>query len=557
MAELISTRAQLAAIAAVRWRLMLNSMRTARGAMEVVAQVWASLWLAGMGVGGGIGFGVATWYFLTRGQAAALLALAWGLFLFWQIFPLAATAFTEQADTSNLTRFPLSFRAYVIVRVAFGAFDVATLVGSLCLAGFVAGAGCASLALLPWAAAGAALFAFFNIVLAQTIFAWIERWLARRKTREIVMVLFFFVIFGFQFIGPAMRHWSGHRVDVGALAAWVPWAAWLPPGLAFHGLGQALAGAWAPAAGALLLLAGCAAATTALLGVRLRADFRGELLGEGAAPPAKAKVEAKPRAAAARFEVPGFSGVAGAVAQKELRYLLRSPMMFFSLAMPVVILVLFRMEAFSPGRGGGRAGHALAQGALGGFAFPIGAAYALLMLMNLVFNVFGTDGAGVQMYFMVPVRIGQVLRGKNLAHATLLGAETVILFVAAWLIGGPPIPWTVAATLLGLGFGLLCDFSVGNLVSLYLPKKIDLSRLGRQNARGTTGLIALALQGGMALLVAIAVGGGLLFHRTWLALALLALLCGLAAAAYGLVLERVDGIAAGRRETLTAELTKA
>ncbi|HWG38397.1 MAG TPA: hypothetical protein VN690_11835 [Terriglobales bacterium] len=562
MAELageISTRAQLAAIAAVRWRLMLNSMRTARGTMEVVAQVGASVWLAILGSGGGIGFGVATWYFLSHGQPAVLLLFAWGLFLFWQIFPLAATAFTEQADTSNLTRFPLSFRAYVIVRVAFGAFDVATLVGSLCLLGSVVGAACASPALLPWAVAGALLFAAFNVVLAQTIFAWIERWLARRKTREIVMVLFFFVIIGFQFIGPIARHWSGARVDVGAMAAWLPLAEWLPPGLAVHALGQAAAGAWLTAAGAVLELAGCAAATTALLGVRLRADFRGELLGEtvGATPKAKVQAEPKPRAVEARFEVPGFSGVAGAVAQKELRYLLRSPMMFFSLAMPVVILVLFRMEAFSPVRGGRGGGHVLARGALGGFAFPIGTAYALLMLMNLVFNVFGTDAAGVQLYFMAPVRIEQVLRGKNLAHATLLGAETVILFFAAWMIGGPPIPWTVAATLIGLTFGLLCDFSAGNLVSLYLPKKIDLSRLGRQNARGTTGLIALALQGGMALLVAVAVGGGILFHRVWLSLSLLALLAALAAAAYWLVLQRVDGIAAGRRETLTAELSKA
>src|SRR6185437_15377781 len=287
MAELageISTRAQLAAIAAVRWRLMLNSMRTARGTMEVVAQVGASVWLAILGSGGGIGFGVATWYFLSHGQPAVLLLFAWGLFLFWQIFPLAATAFTEQADTSNLTRFPLSFRAYVIVRVAFGAFDVATLVGSLCLLGSVVGAACASPALLPWAVAGALLFAAFNVVLAQTIFAWIER----RKTREIVMVLFFFVIIGFQFIGPIARHWSGARVDVGAMAAWLPLAEWLPPGLAVHALGQAAAGAWLTAAGAVLELAGCAAATTALLGVRLRADFRGELLGEtvGATPKA-------------------------------------------------------------------------------------------------------------------------------------------------------------------------------------------------------------------------------------------------------------------------------
>ena len=50
------------------------------------------------------------------------------------------------------------------------------------------------------------LFAIFNILLARTIFTWVERWLAQRRTREILGVIFLFVIISFQFIGPLVRH---------------------------------------------------------------------------------------------------------------------------------------------------------------------------------------------------------------------------------------------------------------------------------------------------------------------------------------------------------------
>ncbi|HUX68055.1 MAG TPA: hypothetical protein VMV31_11270 [Terriglobales bacterium] len=553
------TGQQLRAIAGVRWRLLANSMRTTRGALELVSHLWVGFWFGLLGLGAAVGAGAAGWYFATHGELEWLAVLLWVLFLFWQGFPLAASAFTEQTDTSNLLRFPLRYPAYVLVRIVFGAVGVETLVGGFCLLGMVIGIGIARPGLLAGAALAALLFAAFNILLAQMIFAWLERWLARRRTREILALGVLLLLFSINFIRPLIERLGGARAEAGAspLARLLPLARWLPPGLPAHALAAAASGRYGVGAAGLLLLAAWGLAALALLHLRLRAEYRGETLMEAAGrapaalPPVGAAGAGAAPAAAADFGLPGVGGPVGAVARKELRYLARSPMMFFSLVMPVVLLVLFHFQFFAAARPGRHPPH------LAGLGFPIGVAYALLVMSNLIFNCFGTDAAGVQFYFVSPVAFRQILLGKNLASGLILAAEAVALYLAATVLDGPPAAWVLAATVLGLGFGALCDFACGNLLSLYMPKKIDLSRLGRQGGRGTSGLAALAVQGLVIGLAAIAVVGGRAYGHPWLAVLILALLVVAAGLGYLAVLGAVEPIAQGRRETLIAELSKA
>ena len=61
-------RGQLAAIARVRWQLFVNSLRTVRGRMEVVARGFMFL---GFGMGaiiGSVGLGFTAWYFVSSGR---------------------------------------------------------------------------------------------------------------------------------------------------------------------------------------------------------------------------------------------------------------------------------------------------------------------------------------------------------------------------------------------------------------------------------------------------------------------------------------------------------
>ncbi|MGH9482988.1 MAG: hypothetical protein ACRD1L_12950, partial [Terriglobales bacterium] len=252
----------------------------------------------------------------------------------------------------------------------------------------------------------------------------------------------------------------------------------------------------------------------------------------------------------------GWAGVespALAVAQKELRYLIRSPMMIFTLVMPVLLLMLFRFQFQAYGPAHPRRLHFNAAG----MGFPVGIAYSLLVLTNLVFNALGTDAVGVQFYFVSPARFRQVLMGKNLAYGAILAVDVVVLAAIATAIDGMPSGWLLAVTLIGLAFAAICDFTCGNLCSLFLPKKIDLSRLGRQGARGTSGIVALAIQGVVAGVVAISVVGGIALGRRWITPVMLAVLAAAATGVYFVVLGQSDAIAQARRETIVAELSKA
>ncbi|MGD0758540.1 MAG: hypothetical protein ABR921_06525, partial [Candidatus Sulfotelmatobacter sp.] len=197
-------RAQLAAVAWLRWRMFANSLRSTRGKMEVVSRVIMTIFFGGAGFGGTMGCAFGAWYFVSQGKPEMLALIFWAVFLFWQLFPVMSTAFTNNPDSGDLLRFPLGYRAYFLIRLAYGSFDPATALGCLWLTGTLVGIAAASPLLLLWALPVVLLFAAFNLLFLQMVFAWLERWLAQRRTREIMGVLFILVMLSIQLVGPAV-----------------------------------------------------------------------------------------------------------------------------------------------------------------------------------------------------------------------------------------------------------------------------------------------------------------------------------------------------------------
>src|SRR6201987_3532082 len=196
------SRSQLQAIAPVRWEIFLHSLRTTRGTLELFSRIMITSIMTAGGLGGAFGLGAGAWYFVAQGEPELLAVLLWPVFMFWQFFPVMATAFNETLDSSNLLRFPLNYRSYVVVRLVYGALDPATLLGILWLVGITLGVGIAAPRFFLWTAIVLALFAIFNLLLTQMVFAWVERWLAQRRTREIFAVLFFLAMISLQLVGP-------------------------------------------------------------------------------------------------------------------------------------------------------------------------------------------------------------------------------------------------------------------------------------------------------------------------------------------------------------------
>ena len=107
---------------------------------------------------------------------------------------------------------------------------------------------------------------------------------------------------------------------------------WLPPGLAALKLQQGVAGNLATALEAISLLGFYALAAGGILGVRLRAEYRGENLSDA---PSRKKIERR----RGTWLIDG-SGPIAAVMEKELRTLLRAMPLIYGLLAPLLMVFL-------------------------------------------------------------------------------------------------------------------------------------------------------------------------------------------------------------------------
>jgi ABC-2 type transport system permease protein len=542
-------RAQFAAIARLRWQLLFNSLRTIRGRMELVSRIAIGFAFFMFGLGGCVGFGAAAYFLVSHGHSEGLALLLWAACVFWQGFPVMASAFTENVESSNLLRFPLPYSLYFLIRVAYGALDPAAIVGSLWLLGMLFGVTVASPELFPWTAIVLLVFAVFNVLLSQTIYSRIERWLAQRRTREILTLVFFLLMISFQLIGPTINHFSKgpSRPHAPYLAqVLIPVQRVLPPGAAAAAITRMASATLPVALGYFALLCIYLTGVAGLLHLRLSAQYRGENLSETAA------VSALPRDRSLRlgWNLPGFATPVAAVFEKEIRYLLRSSgQTLLTFIMPIFALLIFRFGALNSVR------HVM--GDLPNRAFPVVVAYTFMMLNNLAYNNFGGDGGGIQFFFTSPVSFREIVLGKNITHAGILIAETIVAWVAVRFLYGPPSLQVTIATLAGLAYFAPLNFSIGNVLSLYAPKKLDYSSVGRQRPSQMSALISLGV-----LILFAGLGAGTFwiaryFWNEWIASLFLLVLAGISLPVYLLVLNRMDGLALKRRETLIAELCRA
>jgi len=537
------SREQLRAIALLRWQLLANSLRSIRGRLNLVSSILGGLLVLAAGfVGGFVVFLTAAWATAQDHRHLYWLAAPfWVIFLFWQLFPVMATAFTQTLDSSILLRFPMRYSTYFLVRVVYGTLDIANGLGFFWLAGLFLGVTSADLRLAPWALLTISLFALFNILLGRMVFAWIEHWLSRRRSREILGFLFLLTMVSFQVFGSQLGH-HAQTLDpqrLRALSRLIPVEQALPPGLASSSLALAAQGEMVPALVSFTLLAAFSAAAGWLLHIRLRSQYTGDN-------PAEGEKRRTPEKSAVRqgWELPLFSAPVSAVFEKELRYLSRSGPVLFTLIMPmVVVFVLW----------GGRRGFLGQQSA---YALPLGAAYCLLVMTNLVYNSFGGDGGGIQFFLFAPVSFRQIVLAKNLAHMAIIAAEVFLLWLGVRIIYSPPPATILALTVTWYLFAAPINFAAGDLLSLYAPKRIDYATFGRQRASASTVLVSLGVQAlitGVGLLVVFVAAH---YHDLWIASLLLLGLAVPSITGYFFMLNRIHRIAMARREVLATELCR-
>ncbi|UWZ82017.1 hypothetical protein [Occallatibacter riparius] len=541
------SRAQYGALAQMRWSAFRNTIRSTRGAMELGARIVTSVVFSCMGLGIAFGLGAGAYAMVAHGDAKFLPFLFWSVFVLWQLVPITIASFQQQFDMAGLLRFPVSFGSFFVLNLLFGLIDASTIVGAFCCAGLWIGITLARPGLFAWAGLALLIFAAFNVLLVRTIFAWIDRWLAQRRTREIVMAIFFVLMLGLQLLNPALHTSAGKApFSPETRAAFLHWMhaangvqRWLPPGMASMAVQKGSEHLPLQGLGALCGIGLFATVTGATLATRLRAEYRGENLGEG---PARAKAEPKGR----EWSI-GGSGPIAAVFEKELRTLLRAIPLLYQVGSPIfVVFVLSTVNR----------NNKLSSGHL-----PLGLllalAYAIVGFTQLIYNNLGGEGPGIQLLFLSPTPIRTVILAKNLFHAALFGIDAVLVsIVACWTVG-TPAPDALAASVAWVLFALPVHLAVGNAFSLMMPYKINLSRIGKQKGSQANALLSLL---GQAITLGAGVGVFALCDwagKLWLAIPIFLVLAVGAVAFWMHMLSRVDAMANARRDELITTLVKA
>lgn len=444
--------------------------------------------------GCGIGFFFGAMAAVQSAELWVLGMLLWIVFLIWQLAPVLFEGYSPGLNFREVARYPIPFRVYYLLNLGYGLIDPAALTGMLWLCGVWIGITVARPRWTLAAALGLLAFALLNLFCNRLLIGLLDRFQSSRKGRERMMVFLLVLMLAPQVIQVLAINWkrvSGVVPSKSLLGFLGPVNRVLPPTLvadfiSSHGLSQLLP----------LLLLGVYGAILALL---LQSQAKKIYLGETYSETHVAAAQLKVRPG---WKVPGVDDTLVAIAEKELRYVRQNSRLLVQLVYPFIIFPLMFL---------GRGPTAAFFRAKGAAAGPLGflAAFLLLSVANLGYNIFGVDQEGFGRWLLSPVPLEKIIAAKNIAHATIFVG--MYLLVAAISLAVTRVTLLSVATIT-IGFlGLLIvQFSAGNMISAHWPRKIDLTRMSSRATSNAAGFASLLVTLPSGLLV-----GGVILLGAW------------------------------------------
>jgi len=558
----IPASAQLGAVAWLRWRMFVNSLRSRQaGGRKVGGLILAivlrlilwpvfALWV----IGPVFGAGYVAWSAMDGHKPLWLLALLAGICFLWQFIAINGSNIAASMPTfepSSLLRFPVPFGRYVLLRSVLGLLTPSTVVGSLALLASAVGIGIAEPRLALMALLALGLYALMNIYLARMIGIWLERLLAGRRTREIFGGLLAIAIVSFQFLQLGRPKHTHESWIIDATMRSAQAMRWLPPGFAADAiLGR---GGLLAQFGNLLLLGAWAAVFLAGFTYRLHKQYLGEHLSDGVNnSPATARTQHRSVAEPARKRVGSIAaaerpsvppGVLPAMLRKEWLTMRGNTGQLIGLVTPLIFVWIMSRGLF---------GHHPA------YMLPGAVGYAILTPMAAVYNIFGPEGPGIQLYLLAPVRMRDVLLAKNIASTALLSAEAALAWLITVKASTTPIPAaTQLGTLLWLVFVLAINLALGTLRSIQSPRKFmpgQTRQVRSAPTSRTSALLVLAVVTASLMLQIPVTRLSRNLHQPWLGVWIFGGLAIAGLAGYVVLLSNVDTLVQRNRDVLEKEL---
>lgn len=532
---------QIRVVSWLRWRILRNNMRNKNRLLDLLGLIFSGLFSSIFVAGITVALFVGTRKLLENGHEQFLGLVFLGLLLWWQLFPILLAGFAPQFAFRSLLRFPLRLSAFYLIGLAYGLLDSAAIAAVVWMLAMIAAASVAQPALAPVMLVVCVLFAGLNITMERLLGAWVEKLMAKRRSREFFFSLFILSMVGLQFLNPLMQRYGKALLPI--VRRSLPYLWLLPSSFAGDVVAQVVEHQWVHAALKFAGLAGYVALFTALLWWRYSSLYSGEELGETAAP-----ARAEKRAGAAlpeRKDRPAFlPPQVGAIFRKELLYLKRNTFLFFGLVFPPMMMLFFSVQFTG--------GHptAFKDGISPDMFFPGMMAYLVLILIAPSYNCFAYEGRGVQSYFTSPVRFREVLMAKNLTAVVILCSEIAFCIgLVGWRVGFPAAP-VLFATLAAMVFSVVGQLTIANWSSLSFPRKIVFGKMQGQRNSGMSVFILFGVQLAFGGASALILFSGRLTGNRWLPVEIFSLLAAVSLAGYFPALNACTDLAERKKEIL-------
>jgi ABC-2 type transport system permease protein len=438
------------AILWAQWRTLRNSYpRAGIGWTNILTSIWYGFWTLAA---------VAAARLLANPENLGLLkvvlpGILFVVFLYWQVVPLLLAATGASLDLRKLQAYPIPisqlFGIEVLLRLTAGIEMLLVLMG-------VAAGTLLNPKLPVWSTLAFLPYILFNLFLAVGVRDLVARLLARKRVREIAFFLLVICAALPQMLltrspstGGRIRMFLASETHFG----W-PWSvtANLVQGVdVLHSLGIILA--W-----------------TAAVAVFGRWQFHRTLSFDADAARASGSEPVSQLGLAERFyRLPSavFADPLGALIEKEVRFLMRSPRFRLVFLMGFTFgLVIWLPMAF------GRAG--MPRTFLGTNYLTVVSVYSLLLLSEVCFwNSFGFDRSAAQVYFLAPLSFSRVLIGKNLSALFFIVLEISAITAVCALLGMPLNLMRLAEAYSVAGVISIFLLGAGNLLSIHQARAVD------------------------------------------------------------------------------------
>src|SRR5579872_5333634 len=462
------------------------------------------------------------------------------VFAYWQLAPLISASLGASLDLKKLLVYPIPhqklFLVEVLLRLTNAAEMLMVLTGGFI--GLLRNSALGGWSAAPRLAACLLLFTAFNLLLSAGVRSLLERLLARKRIRE-VMVLFLVLTTAL----PRVLLMSSAHPDnldrwfpVTGNAMW-PWAA------ASH-----LATGPNPAM-ALATIASWAVLTLAFGRWQFERSLRYDMQAAQASDQRETSREGSWSDRIFRLPSLLLPDPLAAIVEKELRSLSRTPRfrLVFIMGFSFGILVWLPMVV-------GR--HRTPDSELTKNFLVLVSVYALTLLGQVSYwNAFGFDRSAAQVYFSLPVPISIALAGKNIAAAMFIFLEMSAVTTACLLLRMQIAVGKIVESYIVIAIAALYMLGIGNLSSVHYPRAMNPERVSQGGAASRWQALIFIFYPLALLPIFLAYVSRVVFRSNTAFVVVLAFAAVLGGVVYRLAMESAVEAAARRREQILTELS--